>query len=79
MNIEITQDDINQGTPHSVVFCPIALAVGRKMDSCVEVSKGGIVVDDKCFKMTKACKSFIVDFDYNKPVNPFKFRLMVKS
>lgn len=79
MIIEITQNDINLGTPHSMGFCPIALAVGRKFDTYVEVSIDGIRIKNKYFKISQKCKSFISNFDYNiKPVYPFKFKLMIK-
>lgn len=86
MIVEVTQEDIDNGSPANAGHCPIALAVKRATgarDVVVSVERSGeiYVHNDKTtvYRHTKASGKFVTKFDEDKPVKPFKFRLIKKE
>jgi hypothetical protein len=87
MKIEVTQKDIKNGTDRkeSFYFCPIALAVKRKMNTICDANTDcSVIVYGDCieilvdysyriYKLTAKAKEFIQRFDEGKKVKPFTF------
>jgi len=83
MKIEITKQDIDSGckSPKKIIhYCPIALAVKRKMNIEYGISVHqhdiSIIAADYQFSyynLPKKAKEFIKRFDAGKKVKPFTF------
>lgn len=80
--VEVTQEDIDRGTPGSGERCPIALALKRQ-NICATVNENdkGIVEGArgewmKTWKMSTRAVLFTVRFDEDKEVKPSRFRLI---
>lgn len=80
IRITVTQDDINKGAPHNPLCCPIARAIGRKIDSpFVSVkTKEFLYFDDildeyLTFEMSDRAQEFVKRFDSGESVKPFTF------
>ena len=84
MKIEVTQEDIVSSTrcKESIYYCPIALAVKRKMN--INFNCGVKVYEDEIsiisigqpysyYKLPKKAKEFIKCFDKGLKVKPFTF------
>ena len=88
MKIEVTQQDIKYNTARkeSLYFCPIALAVKRKMNTIYDTTNTDCIVrvygdcieifvkySYHVYKLTAEAKEFIKCFDEGKKVKPFTF------
>lgn len=78
--IQVTAEDIANGTRGNCAFCPVARAVCRATGS-VDVSVTGLGVTIWCGEETAslaipdAVGRFVDDFDCGKPVHPIEFDL----
>lgn len=81
MLIQVTQTDIDNGTPRSACYCPIAQSIKRADKNRYNVA---VVYDfatynevgvPKAFKvrLPLSAQSFISCVDDGKPVEPFEF------
>lgn len=83
VKIEVTKEDIKNGTPQDAGKCPIALAAKRKVKNMGWVIADRLYIDgypegeEKFIDMPKKCEAFIDKFDMVKPVKPFSFTLNV--
>lgn len=80
MKIEVTSEDIANGTPGDGCWCPIALAIRRQTEaSDVFVSEctAGVRVGDKTRRLDlpPEAVAFIELFDDGKGNSPFSFDL----
>ena len=85
LDIDVTADIINQGTPQDACDCPVALAVIRAFEQRGhEVMTVGVTprdvdvwVDEEyaCYKLPEDVRQFITDFDKEEDVVPIKTRL----
>lgn len=85
LEIEVTQEDILNGTKSSPTTCPIALAIKRQIKNVVYVSVGGTTVNlvtkkmlflksKKDYHLDRTAQDFIFSFDQDFiPVHPFTF------
>jgi hypothetical protein len=81
IHIDVTQNDINNGTPGLCASCPIAIAASRAMESGVRVGLVRIFLDDftcaapylSAGRMPPEALRFIDAFDHHQPVAPFSF------
>ena len=76
--VEVTQEDIDQGVRKDNCNCPVALAVKRATGrEDVSVARNTIALGrDVIFRVKKIC-DFVFDFDEGKPVEPFTFTVKV--
>ena len=76
MQIEITQDDIDNGERGRTDRCPIALAL-RRVPGAERTSAGRIscTINNKVYRMSAAAQRFVVAFDHDKPVRPMRFAI----
>jgi len=91
VDLEVTQENIDNGIRYSIDRCPIGLAV-RKILNLPEYGQPGLEIIDNFISVVsfsgmftskilavadvpKEVESFIDDFDSEKPVFPFKFQL----
>jgi len=79
MLVEVTAEDIANGTRASCANCPVARAVHRALGSPANVGLFEIWANDpfRQVKTTRAVRKFICDFDDGKPVAPFSFDIDV--
>ena len=87
IEVNVTQEDIDNGKRESCTRCPVALALTRAGWKGVGVSadyawqsKGRLndqctLNDDDFFKMPAEAQAFVFNFDHNKPVKPLTFFL----
>ena len=79
--IEVTQDDINNGKPHTCSSCPVALAISRTTNYKAEVGLYIITLFNskgfsyRSIKIPADIRQFIKAFDSYMPVSPFSFEL----
>ena len=73
------QQDIDQGTPRSPYFCPIALAMDRNdlEEICVYGSDVSYIDGsmERMGALPEEAMRFLEDFDEQLPVQPFSFEL----
>lgn len=83
MFIEVTQEDIDNGTRHSAT-CPVSLAVGR-IALCECHSSYAIMLLSRCpegsiyVTAPVTVTDFITRFDDGLPVNPFSFEIDIST
>lgn len=79
MKIQVTQDDIDSGTPHEPEGCPIALAIQRVLgqDEVQVTDVGFVTIGLGDFELPASAVSFISYFDAGYDVEPFEFELDV--
>jgi len=76
MLINVTQTDINKGTPGIACSCPIAQAIKREQNAyTVAVWMREIKIDGRRWHTTKVMAKFITDFDNGKIVKPHCFKI----
>ena len=86
ISIDVTQEDIDQGIPHSTTKCPIARAINRTFgfpdSSCsVELWTGVHVMPFRAmgsrgyYEHTPESRRFVMDFDSGVLVQPATFTL----
>lgn len=74
---EIRQDHINNGIPHSKLFCPVALAL-REKGIETKVLSSGVSLGfgtSNYYWFTNEVSKFVRDFDLELPVKPIKICL----
>ncbi len=76
--IEVTEKDISNGCKSSPGYCPIALAVNRQLKINSRVGAANLSYGDGYAKLPISAQQFIIRFDRNKIVEPFKFRIKLK-
>lgn len=85
MRVEITKEDIDNGTPCSNYSCPIALALKRYYpDKVISVGKLWISIEGVYYKLryykdSPIVRKFIQDFDHGMFVEPFSFDLPIEE
>jgi len=83
IEVDVTQEDINNGEQGKYRICPIALAVNRKLTNhycgvtpydifLYKKDTNGFVT---CLDVPNKVTDFMLDFDTEKEVKPFKFNL----
>lgn len=80
MRIDVTQEDIDQGTRGQCKLCPVALAISRASGFTAFVRFGVTLFDDYRLEVERsglpqAAVDFICKFDSELPVQPFSFDL----
>ena len=76
MKIEVTQQDISEGTPGVCMECPIALAVQRATgDKDASVTPQIVWVGGTFYVLPVTAREFIRKFDGRKDVAPFEFEM----
>lgn len=77
--IQVTENDIEHGTPGNAEECAVARAIERHLEGGVEliVGKTHIYVGDSCLKAPEAASDFIKRFDDQPEAqhSPFTFTL----
>lgn len=82
LTIEVTQRDIDAGTPCKSGDCPIARAMSRAGLRRVAVNEDDIYFDhgdgERGFRLLpRAAEEFIMAFDHGRAVHPFEFEIEV--
>lgn len=81
---EVTERNIQLGVRQDCSFCPVAIAINKELDDSVQAfaMKNVLILQNKFNKefiysvaWPVEVASFVEDFDTNKQVNPFKFKL----
>lgn len=81
---EVTERNIQLGVRQDCSFCPVAIAINKELDDSVQAfaMKNVLILQNKfnkefIYSVTWPLKveSFIEDFDANKQIKPFKFKL----
>lgn len=79
VKINVTQQDITDGSRGSAQNCAIARAIQRELDrrdrQGIEVTNSHIRVDGKLYKQPQKGSQFVSRFDHRKSVKPFSFML----
>jgi len=75
VEIEVLESDIATGERGNSCFCPIAIAIERKLRKAVKVNGQVIFIEDKKIPTPLSAKNFIYCFDSGEPVRPFSFTL----
>lgn len=87
-SVNVTQEDIDNGEILTSRFCPVALALKRtfkgKVEAFVGVREATVIfrrflIPDKkvTINFPSNVRTFIVDFDSEKPVSPVSFLVWV--
>lgn len=78
-NVEITQEDIQEGIAGVYNECPVARSLKRLGCQNIDADEDRILVtfNDKryLFKTPRKANHFIDDFDCDREVKPFEFKL----
>ncbi len=86
VTINVTQEDINGGIPKSCLYCPIAIAVKKKLKSEFICSVGiSLSIRDKetgkylyqTDMFNHETSLFVKNFDVEYPVKPFNFKIFI--
>lgn len=82
MRIDVTQEDIDRGTPDNCLYCPVARALNRVLPNEVfAVRKAEIIraLDEdgetQVIAPPQEVIDFVAAFDSCEPVAPFSFEL----
>jgi hypothetical protein len=76
VTVDVTAEDIAQGTPRCAGMCPIALAMKRALGrEDIEVRHTRASIGDEVVVLPPEAWEFILSFDHDRPVPPFRFRL----
>ena len=74
MRIQVTQQDIDNGTRREGDSCPIALACSR-LGLEVDVHNTSIEIADKLHRLPHEAIRFVSNFDDGNDVLPFEFEV----
>lgn len=78
--IEVTQEDIENGVPCKSLYCPIALAVSRKLGIPVYIGIYTVCAEhNDLAKLPYKATKWITQFDIGRKVEPFSFDLDVMT
>lgn len=75
MRIEVTQEDIDKGTPRNCADCPVAIAASRALGERVEVGRTFMSTANRSYWIPREVRNFITSFDSRDTVQPFSFEL----
>jgi len=78
MTIEVTADDINQGTRFNCAGCPVALALSRTLEYSCKVGLDNWWPADNYearHRLPPEAKDWRTRYDRKKPVLPFTFEM----
>jgi len=75
MIIEVTQKDIDNGIRCDIGNCPIALAMTRRFNKRVTIGQSYTLCNDKVVSLPFDARTFILEFDDGKIVQPFTFNI----
>lgn len=76
MLIEITKNDIQQGSREIGEDCPVTLALRRYTKvKTISVSANCAWVGRKCHELPPEVRDFLSKYDRKKPVEPMSFQL----
>ncbi len=78
-DVEVTQEDIDNGRQGNVGFCPIALACKRKFGIPYVYVSADILFNNQSIATPEIAKKFIRRFDAHRQhlgIGPFKFNLL---
>ena len=76
MEIEITQQDIDNGRRNHVAGCAIALGLKHDFAYELSVSLGWIWIGKDYYRTTPEVRRWIADFDRGKPVKPITIEVV---
>ena len=77
MRIQVTQKHIDEGKKDHCFLCPVALALRDAGFGRPEVTVNRLyLLGAGCFALPDAAKTWIQDFDYGEPVQPFAFEVV---
>ena len=76
MEIQITQQDIDNGRRDHVAGCAIALGLKHEFAYEISVSRGWIWIGKDYYRPTPEVRHWIADFDRGKPVKPITIELV---
>ena len=76
MEIEITQQDIDNGRRDHVAGCAIALGLNHEFAYELSVSRGWIWIGKDYYLTMPEVRRWIADFDRGRPVNPITIELV---
>lgn len=80
MNISVTKTDIKYGIVRNTRSCPVARAIARQIGKGIKVRHGFMIGKrGKRIKLPPSAVVFIDLFDNGLPVQPFRFKLKLKS
>lgn len=82
IELEVTQEDIDLGKPHSNCNCPLARAGKRLLGVEVLVGRARLItLDDvgSCYIASPEACAFVESFDNGKPVLPGKYKFTNKT
>lgn len=81
---EVTQEDIDHGIRYSCCGCPVAMAIGYKLNKLIYVDgyvlslpsyNTSKIFEYKLFELPQIVKDFIRAFDDRLKVQPFTFEM----
>lgn len=76
MKIDVTQEDINQGTCFDSEKCPVALALKRKLPGKrIVVAATSFLIEKSVLPFPPKVEIFVRCFDNKEIVYPFTFEL----
>lgn len=82
VTVEVTAEDIQEGFPKSMCFCPIARAISRVVKATTKVRVGigycKIMMNNfnSLITLPEITKKFVLDFDHGPgPYKPFSFEM----
>lgn len=77
VKVTVTQDDIDQGIPHSALTCPLAKALARADGNkwSVIAKSARRFAENLYHKLPPEAIDFRQNFDLDQPTHPFKFDL----
>lgn len=77
IKVDVTQEDIDRGSPHCDWACPIAISLRRLAEQPVSISVGSerVSVGDELYAHSRTSMRFVCAFDSGRPVRPARFVL----
>ena len=80
IEVDVTQEDINNGRKFNCIMCPVALAIKRAIRN-PKVSVFSILarIDTEDYFFPKKVQNFIQNFDGSILVEPIKFELDISE
>jgi hypothetical protein len=75
VEINVTQEHIDNGLADKCFACPVALALSEKVKPAAAVHRGLILIGEKNLSQPLSVAEFVNDFDEGVKVEPFSFSL----
>lgn len=77
MEVSITQEDIDRGTPSSLTHCAYGVAIRRVTgEHKVFVYRDYCMVGDKRYELPLDARTKMIDYDLDTKLEPFTFNLV---